>query len=223
MNIPMVRRLILKDWYLSRFPLLMLAVAGTGSVAILLLRREVTGFIGLTSSLITLILLSNILPMHTIVNERKRQNLAFVMSLPITPADYTAAKITSNLSAFAVLWVVVTGGTLWIIGSAGIFGGLIPFLLIGALAPFVAFCLLVAVSLITESELWTIVTTAASNISYSFIWFFLVRVPGVREALRSPVPIWSDVVLTIIAVEIVLIVASLAAAFYFQSRKTDFI
>jgi ABC-2 type transport system permease protein len=223
MNAPMIRRLIVKDWYLCRGPLLILAVAGTGSVALLLLRREVTGFVGLTSSFITLVLLSNILPIHTIVNERKRQNLPFVMSLPITPSDYTAAKIVANLVAFGVVWLAVSVGAIAVVGSAGVFGGLIPFLIIGALAPFVAFCTLVAVSLIGESELWTIVTTGAINISYSFIWFFLIRQPGVREALRSAAPVWNDTVLLILVVEISAIVIAIGAAFFFQSRKTEFI
>jgi hypothetical protein len=48
-------------------------------------------------------------------------------------------------------------------------------------------------------------------------------VPGIRAALTSPVPVWSNTLLTIIAAEIGVIVAAVAAAFYFQSRKTNFI
>ena len=66
-------------------------------------------------------------------------------------------------------------------------------------------------------------TMIVTNVSYSFIWFFLVRVPAIRAALGSPVPVWPPALLTILAIEISLIVVSIAAAFYFQSRKTNFV
>jgi len=223
MNLPLVRRLILKDWYLSRTPLLMLAIGGIGAVALLFVRQEATGYVSLTSAFISLILLGNILPIHTIVNERKRQNLAFVMSLPISPADYTAAKIIANLLAFFVLWAAIAGTMIAVFAGSSVYGGLLPVIVIAALAPFVAFCLIVAVALVGESEVGAIVTTAATNISYSFTGFFLMRTPAMRATLRSPVPIWTDTALAVIAIEIALIVIALAATFYFQSRKTNFI
>ena len=64
---------------------------------------------------------------------------------------------------------------------------------------------------------------AATNIAYSFAGFFLGRLPGIRATLKSPVPVWTDTVLAIIGGEVGLIVLVIAATFYFQSRKTDFI
>jgi ABC-2 type transport system permease protein len=61
------------------------------------------------------------------------------------------------------------------------------------------------------------------NVSYSFAWFFLLRIPGVRENMKSPVAIWSEPVLTILAGEVAIIVLAIALTFYFQSKKTDFI
>jgi len=223
MNAPMIRRLIVKDWYLCRGPIIMLAVAGIGAVALIFARREVTGYIGLTSSLISVILLSNILPTLTIVNERKRQHLPFVMSLPISPADYTAAKMIANLSAFFVVWAAVAGAMFTIFVRSDVFGGLAPVIAIAALAPFIAFSAITAVALISESEQWAIITMAATNISYSFGGFFIARLPEIRATLGSPTAIWTDTALAIIGVEVALIVLAIAAAFFFQSRKTNFI
>jgi hypothetical protein len=223
MNAPMIRRLILKDWYLSRVPLALLAVAGTAAIALLFLRREATGYIALTSSFISLILLGNILPTTTIVNERKHRNLAFVMSLPISTADYTAAKMIGNVTAFAAVWTAIAGTIIGIFARSTEFGGMTPVIVVAALAPFVAFCLIVAVAMITESEIGSIVTMAATNIAYSFAGFFLARLPGIRATLKSPVPVWTDTVLAIISVEVGVIVLAIVATFYFQSRKTDFL
>jgi hypothetical protein len=64
---------------------------------------------------------------------------------------------------------------------------------------------------------------AATNISYSFAGFFITRLPEIRSTLRSPTAVWSDTALAIIGIEVALIVIAIGAAFYFQSRKTNFI
>jgi ABC-2 type transport system permease protein len=222
MNRALIARLILKDWYLSRLLLVLIAGGGTLSIGLLYLRREDTGTIGLLSALITSVLLSILLPMQTVVNERKQHNLAFVMSLPISPMEYTAAKVVGNLSAFLVLWAAIAIGVLGTLARTGVFGGLIPFGMVVALAPFVVFCLLLAVAIVVESEMWAVVTMGATNVSYSF-WFLLMKIPGLPEQLKSPVAIWSRPILWILAGQLTVIVVALGLTFYLQSRKRDFV
>jgi ABC-2 type transport system permease protein len=222
MNRALIARLILKDWYLSRQPLVLIGAAGSLSIGLLYLRREDTGTIGLISALIAAVMLSILLPMQTVVNERKQHNLAFVMSLPISPMEYTAAKVVGNLSAFLVLWAAIAIGVLGTLARTGIFGGLIPFGMVVALAPFVAFCLLLSVAIVVESEMWAMLTMGVTNVSYSF-WFLLMKIPGLPEQLKSPVAIWSRPILWILAGQLTVIVASLVLTFYFQSRKRDFV
>jgi len=221
MNRALVLRLIIKDWYLSRTTLAILAVAGGLSIGLLYVRGGDAGLTGLITSLMTAIFLSILLPMGTVVQERKMQNLAFVMSLPISPMEYTAAKVLGNLAAFLVLWLAITIGVLGTFARAGL-GGSIPLALVAAMAPFVAFCLLLAVSIVVESEMAALVTMGACNVAYSF-WYFLLRIPGLKEDLQSPVAIWSQPILLILAGQIAVIVGALGLTFYLQSRKTDFI
>src|SRR5262245_2840566 len=218
-----MRQLMVKDWYLARHLLAINAVAGLGTVALLQLRTEVSGFVGLSGALIVLVFQGILMPMNSVVQERKRQNLPFVMSLPVSPMEYTTAKIIANLVGFALLWLVLTAGVLATFQLSGAFGGLIPIALVAALSPFVAFCLILATAIVLESEQWSIGVMSACNVSYSLAWFFLVRSPAIRAGMRSPVPIWSQPILTILFVEVALIVLAVALTFFFQSRKTDFI
>ncbi len=221
MNRALVMQLVKKDWYLSRHTLVLCAVAGIFAVSILYLRNEVAGFVGLSSALIVLVLVSLFLPMNTMVNERKKQNVAFVMSLPISPMEYTAAKIISNLSGFFMVWAVITAA---VIGTfAGSFAGLIPVTLIVALWPFVAFSVLLGVAIVVDSEFWAIATMSVFNISYTFTWYFLIRLPGIREHLRSPEPVWSDAVQGLLAGEIIVIVLALGLTVFLQAKKRSFI
>jgi ABC-2 type transport system permease protein len=222
MNRALIARLILKDWYLNRLLLVLIGAAGTLSIGLLYLRREDTGTVGLVSALIAAVILSILLPMQTVVNERKQHNLAFVMSLPISPMEYTAAKVVGNLSAFLVLWAAIAIGVLGTLARTGIFGGVIPLGMVAALSPFVTFSLLLAVSIVVESEVWAVLTMGATNVSYSF-WFLLMKIPGLREQLKSPVAIWSRPILWILAGQITVIVVALGLTFYLQSRKRDFV
>jgi len=222
MNRALIARLILKDWYLNRLLLVLIGAAGTLSIGLLYLRREDTGTVGLVSALIAAVILSILLPMQTVVNERKQHNLAFVMSLPISPMEYTAAKVAGNLSAFLALWAVIAVGVLGTLARTGIFGGVIPLGMVAALSPFVTFSLLLAVSIVVESEMWALLTMGATNVSYSF-WFLLMKIPGLPEQLKSPVAIWSRPILWILAGQITVIVIALGLTFYLQSRKRDFV
>jgi hypothetical protein len=222
MNGSLVMLLIRKDWYLSRATLALGGLAGLLAVAILYLRSEVAGFVGLSSAIIILVMVSIFMPMNTMVNERKKQNVAFVMSLPISPMEYTIAKILANLSGFLVVWLAVT---LAVIGTfAGTsFAGLIPLTVVVAFLPFVAFSVMLGVAIVVDSEFWSILTMSVFNISYTFTWYFLIRVPGIGENLRSPAPVWSAAIQWLLMSEVAVIVLALGLTVYFQSKKQSFI
>ena len=124
------------------------------------------------------------------------------MSLPISPMEYTTSKVLGNLSAFLVLWIAIAGMVLGTIAWSDAPDGFIPFGVIVAFMPAVVFCVLLCVAIVSESEFWTMVMTAGSNVIYSFWWFLFNRVPGLRNDLGSPVPVWSDAILTIIGVQV---------------------
>jgi hypothetical protein len=219
----MVVRLILKDWYLTRVTLVIVASVGIASVGALYLRDGFTSLLAMFTALIAVIFLGALMPSQTIVNERKRQNLAFVMSLPVSPMQYTAAKVVANVSAFLVLWLPIAVGMVGTVVAARIYGGIVPLMVVAALLPFVGFAVFLAVAIVTESEALSVGTMAASNVSYSLLWLFLSRVPGFWQDLSSPVPVWSPLMISVVTVEVTLIVLAIGLTFYLQSKKTDFI
>jgi ABC-type transport system involved in multi-copper enzyme maturation permease subunit len=219
----LVWRLMLKDWYLTRTTLAIIAVVGTLSVGSLYLRQGVASLVGMIASLFAVIFLGILVPQQTILNERKRQNLAFVMSLPVSPMQYTMAKILANLAAFLALWLPIVVGMIGTVAATGGFGGIIPLMLVAALAPFSGFALFIAVAIVTESEVVSITTMAATNVSYSFIWLFLSLNKDFWQDMRSPVPVWSALMVSTLAVEAAVIVLAFGLTCYLQSKKTDFI
>ena len=92
-----------------------------------------------------------------------------------------------------------------------------------ATAPFVGFCLIAGVTLVSESEGAMIAATIAANSSYGFSWYLLVRNAVIRAGMKSPMIVWSREVLTILGAEFAVIVLILGLTFFLQSRKRDFV
>jgi ABC-2 type transport system permease protein len=223
MTSSIVLRLMMKDWYLSRTLLVVVGVLGVASVASLYLRDNLIGLVGMAVSLFAVMFLGILMPTQTIVNERMRQTLPFVMSLPVSPMQYTTAKVLANLTAFFALWLPIATGMIGTVAGTRVYGGVIPLMVLAALAPFVTFALVVAVAIVTESQAGSVAAHTASNMGNGLAWYFIERSPGFWQDLRSPVAIWNPTMVSILTIDIVTIVVALTLTFYLQSKKTDFI
>jgi ABC-2 type transport system permease protein len=223
MNTWVVGQLIRKDWRLHRVLIFASIFAGVVALAIVQFATESTMVLGAVWFFISMIMVGTMLPI-AIVNERKKQNLAFLMSLPISSIQYTTSKLLSGTGMFLIPWLTLLGAALLLIEVRGIFPhGVIPLLLIIALMPFVGFCIITAAALIGESEGWGIAANVACNSSYGLAYYFLTRVPGVMAHSASAVVVWSPATMKILVTELVLIPLLLGMTYFVQSRKRDFV
>jgi hypothetical protein len=219
-----VRALILADWHRHRLSMLLSVVAGAFALLLIQTGGELGAVIGSTWFFVSLIVLGCMVPVSNVINERKKQTLPFLLSLPISAFQYAVTKIVSTVGMFFLPWSsLVLAGIALILGRESIPNGAIPALLILANATFVGFCLIAGVALVSESEGWTIAATVASNSSYGLFWYLIVRNPELRATLGAPKVIWSPDVLTILGAEIAASALILAVTFYLNSRKRDFV
>jgi hypothetical protein len=220
----LVGTLILKDWRLQRPQIVFSILAGAIALAVVQRGTEVTVVVGGVWFFISLIMVGTMLPMAGIMNERKKQNLAFLMSLPISPMQYTTSKLLSSTGMFMIPWATLVLAAVLLIQFRGIFPhGVIPLVVILALMPFVAFCIMTAAALIGETEGWGIAANVACSSSYGLVWFFMTRVPGLMANNRSPVVVWNSTTLKVVGTELVLIPLLLGITYFVQSHKRDFI
>src|SRR5581483_8174816 len=91
-------QLIRKDWRLNAPTILLSIIGGVMALGVLLIGGETPFVLGAGFFF---------LPMSNIVNERKRQTLAFIMSLPVSPAQYGVAKFLSTLGMFLIPWMTL--------------------------------------------------------------------------------------------------------------------
>jgi len=219
-----VQTLIRSDWSRHRFFILLSIVGGALALGLVEIGGELPTILGSTWFFVSMIVLGCMMPVSNVINERKKQTLPFLMSLPMSVAQYTVAKVLSTAAMFLVPWLsLVIAGMSLIVARHDIPDGVIPALLILAGFTLVGFCVIGGVAITTESESWTIVATIALNSSYGFGWYVLIRRPELRAGFSSAVPVWSSTVLTILMSEIAVVAVVLVLTFFIQSRKRDFV
>jgi len=218
-----IGHLILKDWRLHRMLILLSLAGGAAALGVVQIKSEIPVVLGAVWFFLALILLANFLPSSNILNERKKQNLPFLMSLPISPMQYTWAKVVSTFGMYLVPWLALVAAALSLIVTIGIPRGFIPMLLMLAGLTLFGFSLFAGVAIVGESEGWFVAATIVCNSSYGVGWYLISRVPAIQHDMGGPVPVWRPAVLTILVAELASVALVLGLTFFLQSRKRDFI
>jgi hypothetical protein len=219
-----VGQLIWKDWQMQRVPILITIVWGAAALAIAPWGGVNNRVVGGVLFFIPLILMGHMLPLGGIGNERKKQNLAFLMSLPVSFIQYTTSKLISSLVIFLIPWVTLVSAAVLLVEVRGVVPhGSIPVLLILSLMPFLGFCLITGATLVGETEGWGIAANVFCSSTYGLAWFFMTQVPSLMVPANGAVVVWNSTELLILASEIVVSLLLLGLTYFLQSRKRDFV
>jgi ABC-type transport system involved in multi-copper enzyme maturation permease subunit len=217
MNRSIVGRLVAKDLYLYRW---LIAGALLAGVASLVLSRFGKGDnvstgpnVGILLFMTTIITFGVFISMLGILKERQDRSQLFVLSLPVSAAQYSTAKVLAALIAFLVPWLVLTAGVVVLTLLSEGPHGEIPFFVV-MMAFFLGnFCILMAVIVNTASEIWPIAGILITNVSVPIFLSRVGRLPGVAGRAQDAAATWSPAILTVLGIEIALILLSLGLAF----------
>ncbi|HZI58822.1 MAG TPA: ABC-2 transporter permease [Verrucomicrobiae bacterium] len=224
MNYSMVKCLMLKDWYLQRWTIAASLAAGAVTLAIILSGNKAAFYIGLLLLITVVISVGAHLAISTMVLERKEQTLSFVMSLPISYREYTAAKILVNLVLFLIPWLALVLGSFAIILLApGLPHGLLPYVAIMATEILVSTSFIVSVALISESQGWTVAAIIAGNLALNVVGYFVAHIGSIARTMGEATVQWSPAGIFVLVAEFAAIALLLGFTFFLQSRKKDFL
>jgi ABC-2 type transport system permease protein len=224
MNHSMIRILIQKDMRLLAVPVLCYLAAGLVSVGMMGVEQHAFFYGGSVLLITATIALGFHPPMATVVGERKEQTLAFVMSMPITPTDYTWSKLLANLLLFFVPWAVLLAATVGLIlVRPSLPDGLIPYsvILLGAIAG--SAVLILCIGIVSESMHWTIATQIVCNLVFQAVMYGASNAPAIKATMQGEVVDWNPAALTFLGIELAVAVIALPVTLWLQSRKTDFL
>lgn len=223
MNYDMVKKLILKDWYLQRLAIVLSILGGALSLAIVARGGQAAFTLGTILLVTALVTIGATLGMNLTVLERKEQTLAFVMSLPVSYREYTAAKLLSVLLIFLIPWLAYMLGILALIELAPGLHGLVPFVVIMGFEILANTCMIAAAGIISESQGWTITILMIGNLVLNGYGYFVAHIPSIGNGMFGPVLHWSATASGLLAAEIAAIGLILGGTFLLQSRKKDFL
>lgn len=222
-NYTIVRQLIFKDWYLNRALILGSLPVGLFALALVLTGKPIAFMLCIILLCMVIVGVGASLAMTTTINERKEQTLAFVMSLPVSWREYTAAKILANLIIFLIPWVLLTAGALGVLMLPGATHGLIPFTAIMAVEMLITTSLIVVLGIVTESQTWATAGIFASSLGINVLGYVFAHLHGISTYMWGMSVHWTSTSLAILACEVLTVALLLSATFYVQSRKTDFL
>ena len=219
----MVWKLVVKDWQVYQKQL-------AGFVAGMLLALGLVGMgTPLMASAGALLLLVQLLVVGTyaiqssIMAERKLQTVPFIMSLPVTPMDVYWGKLLANLVIYLVPFLLVTGGLLALILSTPRPDGAVPWLAVVALFMLAIFCVSLCVAIAVESEGWNIFAILALMTLIGPCLYWVSRLDGIVQYLKTDDIVWSAPVLGVLAAEVAVIAVAILVTSWIHARKASFL
>ena len=222
LNIPVIKLLVVKDWQLFRKQLALYVLAGFVALCFLGLAKPWAFYVGSLMLLIVLVSAACFSISTSLVVERKEQTLAFVMSLPVSPLDFTVAKLVGNLATFLVPFVVMLVGALAVVLFTPLPDGLFVYTLLIFAWLLFAFAISLAVAMSVESEGWATFAMIGSMVLINPYIMGLGQIPAISGRVEQDAIVWTTPALAIIATLVALAVAIIAATTWHHARKPAF-
>lgn len=222
LNTSVIRLLVAKDWQLFQKQLALLVLAGVVALCFLGLARPWAFYVGSLMLIIVLVSAACFSISTSLMNERKEQTLAFVMSLPVSPMDFTISKLVGNLLTFGVPFVVMLGGTLAVVLLTPLPNGLFIYsLLIFAYILFAYAVSLAAVMSVT-SEGWATFAMIGPMVMINPYMMAMAQVPEISDRVSVDAIVWTTPAVAILCTLVLLSVATIGITTWYHARKPAF-
>ncbi len=222
LNLPLVRLLVVKDWQLFQKQLATYVLAGIVALCFLGLAESWAFYVGSLMLLIVMVAAACFSISTSLVVERKEQTLSFVMSLPVSPLDFTISKLAGNLITFAVPFVILLGGTLATVLLTPLPDGLFVYALLIFAYILFAFAISLSVAMSVESEGWATFAMIGSMVLINPYIMALAQIPDIDQRTRVDAVVWTLPAVGILISLVVLSIAVLGATTWFHARKPAF-
>ena len=222
MNI-VTRKLIAKELYVNRW-----FIAGgalSGVISVLIAATGKMGFnVGALTWLTTIIATGVMLGIYGVMNERKEHALQFVLSLPLSIADYVRAKMLGLTACFLVMWLVASAAAvLLVFAKQSVPDGLAPYTVLLCVFMLANFTVVLCGCLHARSEALTSAVIVVTNMGVSIFMFTVAPLPGIEKFMGGPTPVWTPTFWTVLGCELAVFLIAFTLPFFLAARRRDFL
>ncbi len=222
LNLPVIKLLVAKDWRLFQKQLAACVLAGIVALCLIGMAKSWSFYLGSLLMIIVLVSASCFSISTSLLNERKEQTLAFVMSLPVSPLDYYLAKLVGNLITFLVPYLVMLVGTLFVIFFTPVPDGLVVLSLLIFGHVLVAYTVAFSVAMAVESEGWNIFAMIGSNLLINPFIMAVGQLAVIKNFTNTDTIVFGPVVASILLAQVVVSVVVLVVTGWVHGRKKSF-
>jgi ABC-2 type transport system permease protein len=222
LNTSVIRLLVLKDWQLFQKQLAFYVLAGIVALCFLGLAKPWAFYVGSLMLLIVMVSSACFSISTSLVVERKEQTLAFVMSLPVSPREFTLSKLIGNLLTFGVPFVVLLGGALALVMFSPLPDGLFVYTLLIFAWLLFAYAVSLAVAMSVESEGWATFAMIGSMVMINPYIMGLSQLEAVQTYTTKNAVVWTTPTVGIMTTLALLAVAVIGVTTWHHARKPAF-
>lgn len=229
MSRSVIPQLVRKDFRMMRGMILVFGLLSLSSIGVLsALFGQVPQWVLINIAFVLLLAPAMtcgiVLMMKTNVFEKEKSTQAFIMSLPVTVKDFTAAKIWVNLPVFSTFWLLVSGVAFYFSFGRGLLPmGAIPFVTMVLLGIFVAYACILATSLLSQSLPVTVLGIALFEMGTSAYLWTIVFLEPIQRHIQGSQAVWDSAAVTIVIAQVAAAVTALGATVAIQTTKRDII
>mgnify|MGYP005750530365 FL=1 len=221
-DLSLVRLLVAKDWQLFQKQLALYVLAGIVALCFLGLAKPWAFYVGALMLLIVMVSIACFSISTSLLVERKEKTLAFVMSLPVSPREFTYAKVAGNLVTFLVPFLGILGATLAVVLFTPLPDGLFVYALLVFAWVLFAFSVSLAVVMAVESEGWATFAMIGSMVLINPYLMGLTMVPAIKDRIGEDAIVFPAPALLILAGLLAASVLLVGATTWHHARKPAF-
>ncbi|MEO8374790.1 MAG: ABC-2 transporter permease [Sphingomonas bacterium] len=162
--------------------------------------------------------------MKTNVFEKEKSTQPFIMSLPVTVKEFTRAKLLVNLPLFAIPWLVISAIGFYFAFGLGLFPlSTVPFAAMIFLGGFLAYTVILCVSLMFQSLGITVLTIAIVEMGTSGYLSTIAYLDPIAHHVAGSNVVWNSAAIAIAGAQIGIAILLIVATMLVQNMKRDFI
>jgi ABC-type transport system involved in multi-copper enzyme maturation permease subunit len=221
MNI-VTRKLLAKELYVNRGFLVMGSAAGIISTLIATLGK--TGLnIGSLMWLTTIIAIGVMLGIYGIMHERKEHTLEFVLSLPVSIAEYVRAKVLGLWICFFIVWLASSVAALLLIFlKDSIPDGIAAYTVLLCFFMLANYGVVLCGMLEARSEAASTGIIVVTNMGISVFMFTVAPLAGIQNTMWGSTPVWNATFWTVLGCELAVLLITFSLPFLLAARRRDF-
>lgn len=223
LNWQIIGKLIVKDWQLFKLFVGLYIGLGALSAFIMTIQSSFAYYTGVVMMITVLLGASAHIVISIVVIEKKENQMSFIMGLPLSVTDYTLSKVLGGITVYMSCWLPIVAILIGFIMFSHMPNGMVPLVIIVSTEVLVATSLLLCVAIITGHEGITIVVMVIFNLLFNLFLNTVAQLPEINQYIEGDTPVFNSTALSIIGIEIVVLLLSLAFTCYYKSRQACFL